>query len=125
MFQHINVCPVVRGSKLNTVFKEEPHQCQVQGDNRFPSLAGHSISDTSQDAIGHLGYLGTLLAHIQPAVDQDSQVLFCQAALQPLFPKPLLSCGVVVTQVQDLALGFVEPRTIGLGPLIQPVQIPL
>jgi len=30
-----------------------------------------------------------------------------------------------MTQVQDLALGLVEPHTIGLGPLIQPVQVPL
>jgi len=27
--------------------------------------------------------------------------------------------------MQDLALGLVEPHTIDLGPLIQPVQIPL
>jgi len=28
-----------------------------------------------------------------------------------------------VTQVQDPALSLVEPRTVGLGPSIQPVQI--
>jgi len=33
--------------------------------------------------------------------------------------------GVVVTEVQDPALGLVEPHTVGLGPLIQLVQIPL
>ena len=33
--------------------------------------------------------------------------------------------GVVVTQVQDPALGLVEPHTVGLGPSMQPVQIPL
>ncbi|CAM9632961.1 unnamed protein product, partial [Bubo scandiacus] len=55
--------------------------------------------------------------------NQHPQVLFCQAALQPLFPKPVALHGVVVTQVQDLALSLVEPHTIGLGPLIQPVQM--
>ncbi|KAK4810700.1 hypothetical protein QYF61_007674 [Mycteria americana] len=124
MLQHLNVSLVVRGPKVNTVF-EVPYQCRVQGDNHFPSPAGHAIPDTSQDAIGFLGHLGTLPAHVQPAINQHPQVLFCQAAFQPLFPKPVALHGVVVTQVQDLALSLVEPHTIDLGPLIQPVQVPL
>ncbi|KAK4832707.1 hypothetical protein QYF61_025168, partial [Mycteria americana] len=114
--QHLNVSLVVRGPKLNTVF---------EGHDHFPSPAGHAIFDTSQDAIGFLGCLGTLPAHIQAAVNQHPQVLFHQAAFQPLFPKPVALHGVVVTQVQDPALGLVEPHTIGLGPSIQPVQVPL
>ncbi|KAK4827067.1 hypothetical protein QYF61_013708 [Mycteria americana] len=113
----------VRGPKLK-VFKVQPHQCRVLGDDHFPSPAGHAIFDTSQDAIGFLSCLGTLLAHIQAAVNQHPQVLFRWAAFQPLFPKPVALHGVVVTQVQDLALGLVEPHTIGLGPSIQPVQVP-
>ncbi|KAK4826742.1 hypothetical protein QYF61_010995 [Mycteria americana] len=112
----------VRGPKLNTVFEVQPHYCQVQGDNHFPSPAGHAIFDTSQDAIGFLGHLGTLLAHIQEAVNQHPQVLFCQAAFQPLFPKPVALHEVAVAQVQDLALSLVEPHTIGLSPSIQSVQ---
>ncbi|KAK4817943.1 hypothetical protein QYF61_003373 [Mycteria americana] len=125
MLQPLNVSLVVGGPKLNTVFEVRPHQCRVQGHDHFPSPAGHTIFDTSQDAIGFLGHLGTLLAHIQPAVNQHPQVLFCQAAFQPLFPKPVALHGVVVTQVQDPALGLVEPHTIGPGPSIQPVQVPL
>ncbi|KAK4823194.1 hypothetical protein QYF61_027203 [Mycteria americana] len=123
--QHLNVSLVVRGPKLNTVFEVRPHQCRVQGHDHFPSPAGHAILDTSQDAIGFLGHLGTLLAHIQLAVNQHPQVLFCQAAFQPLFPKPVALHGVVVAQVQDLALGLVKPHTIDLSPWIQPVQVPL
>ncbi|KAK4810864.1 hypothetical protein QYF61_008836 [Mycteria americana] len=123
--QHLNVSLVVRGPKLNTVFQVQPHQCRVQGHDHFPSPAGHTIPDTSQDAFGFLGHLGTLLAHIQAAVNQHSQVLFHLAAFQPLFPKPVALHGVVVAQVQDLALGLVEPHTVGLGPSIQPVQVPL
>ncbi|KAK4827917.1 hypothetical protein QYF61_022365, partial [Mycteria americana] len=89
MLQPLNVSLVVRGPKLNTVF---------EGDNHFPSPAGHTISDTSQDAVGFLGHLGTLLAHIQLAVNQNPQVLLCQAAFQPLFPKPVALHGVVVAQ---------------------------
>ncbi|KAK4817018.1 hypothetical protein QYF61_025938 [Mycteria americana] len=106
LLQHLNVSLVVRGPKLNTVFKVRPHQCRVQGHDHFPSPAGHTISDTSQDAIGLLSHLGTLLAHMQPAVDQHPQVLFHQAAFQPLFPKPVALHGVVMTQVQDQALSL-------------------
>ncbi|KAK4814267.1 hypothetical protein QYF61_012822 [Mycteria americana] len=123
--QHLNVSLVVGGPKLNTVFKVRPHQCRVQGHDHFPSPAGHTIFDTSQDAIGFLGRLGTLLAHIQAAVNQQPQVLFCLAAFQPPFPKPVVLHGVAVAQVQDPTPGLVKPHTIDLGPSIQPVQVPL
>ncbi|GAB0180261.1 hypothetical protein GRJ2_000491400 [Grus japonensis] len=89
------------------------------------SLVLLAFSDTSQDAVGLLGHLGTLPAHIQLAVDQHSQVLFLWAAFQTLFPKPVALHGIVVTEVQDLAHDLVEPHTVDLSPLIQPVQIPL
>ncbi|KAK4830689.1 hypothetical protein QYF61_012858 [Mycteria americana] len=116
--QHLNVSLVVRGPKLNTGF-------EYRGTITPLSPAGHTISDTSQDAIGLVGHLGTLLAHIQAAVNQHPQVLFHRAAFQPLFPKPVALHGVVVTQVQDPALGLVKPHTIGPSPSIQPVQVPL
>jgi len=47
---------------LNTVIEVRPHQCRVQGQDDFPSPAHHTIPDTSQDATGLLGHLGTLLA---------------------------------------------------------------
>ncbi|KAK4811306.1 hypothetical protein QYF61_023358 [Mycteria americana] len=94
--QQLNVLLVVRGPKVNTVF---------EGHNHFPTPAGHTVPDRSQDAVGFLGHLGTLLAHIQPAVNQ---VLFRLAAFQPLFPKPVALHGVAVAQVQDLALGLVQ-----------------
>ncbi|PKU41107.1 rna-directed dna polymerase from mobile element jockey- hypothetical protein [Limosa lapponica baueri] len=124
MLQHLNVFLVVRGPKLNTVFEVQPHQCQVKGYDHFHSPAEHTISDINQDAFGLLGHLGTLLAHIQLAVQQHLQVLFHRKTFQPLFPKPVTLHGVVVPQVQGLALGPVELHTIGLIPLIQLVQIP-
>jgi len=42
----------------------QPHQCRVQGHDRFPAPAGRTVPDTSQDAVGLLGHLGTLLAHV-------------------------------------------------------------
>ncbi|KAK4822898.1 hypothetical protein QYF61_021117 [Mycteria americana] len=56
--QPLNVSLVVRGPKLNTGFEVRPHQCRVQGHNHCPTPAGHTIFDTSQDAIGFLGCLG-------------------------------------------------------------------
>ncbi|KAK4823970.1 hypothetical protein QYF61_008356 [Mycteria americana] len=123
--QELNVLLVVKGPKLNTVFEVRSHQCRVQGHDHFPTPAGHTIPDTSQDAVGFLGHLDTLLAHVQLAVNHHPQVLFLQAAFQPLFPKPVALHGVVVTQVQDPALGLVKPHTTDLSPSIQPVQIPL
>ncbi|KAK4825522.1 LOW QUALITY PROTEIN: hypothetical protein QYF61_000035, partial [Mycteria americana] len=96
--QYLNIPLVVGGPKLNTVFEVRPHQCRVEGHNHFPSPAGYAIFDTGQDAIGLLGRLGTLLAHIQAAVNQHPQVLLCQAAFQPLFPKPVALHGVAVAQ---------------------------
>ncbi|KAM9656072.1 uncharacterized protein ACIBXB_008597 [Morphnus guianensis] len=106
--QHLNDFPVVRGPKVNTVLEVRPHQCRVQGNNHFPAPAGHTISDTGQDAVGLLGHLGTLLAHIQPAVNQHPQVLFCQAAFQPLFPKPVELHGVAVTKCRTRHLALLN-----------------
>ncbi|KAJ7412648.1 hypothetical protein WISP_94987 [Willisornis vidua] len=123
--QHLNVFLAVNGPKLNTRLEVQPHQCRVERDDHCPGPAGHTIADKGQDAICLLGHLGSLLAHVQLPVDQHLQVLFCQAAFEPLFPQPEVLPGVVVTQGQDLALGLTEPHTIGLGPSIQPVQIAL
>ncbi|KAK4810095.1 LOW QUALITY PROTEIN: hypothetical protein QYF61_008071 [Mycteria americana] len=60
--QHLNVSLVLGGPKLNTAFEVRPHQCRVQAHDHCPTPAGHAIFDTSQDAIGFLGHLGTLLA---------------------------------------------------------------
>jgi len=56
-----------------------------------------TISDTCQKAIGLLGYMGTLLAHVQPHVDQHHQVHFFYTVFQPLCPKPVELLCVVVT----------------------------
>lgn len=60
---------VARSPNLNTVFRVQPHQRQVLGENNLSSPADYSISDKSKDAIGFLGCLCTLLAHVQSAVN--------------------------------------------------------
>jgi len=49
-----------------------PQQNRAQGDNHFPAPAGNTISYTSQDATGLLGYQGTMLAHFLPSINQQS-----------------------------------------------------
>jgi len=82
--QCLNVFLVVKGPKLNTVVEVWPQQYWVQRDDHFLTLAGNTISDTNQDAIGLLGYLGTLLAQLQLSVDQHRLVF-----LQHSFPTTL------------------------------------
>jgi len=60
--QELSVLSALRGPKLNTALEVWPLHCRVQGHDHCPALAGHTMPDTSQDAVGLLGYLGTLLA---------------------------------------------------------------
>jgi len=94
-------------------------------DDYFPSPAYHTIPDTSQDPIGLLGHLGTLLANIQLTVRQYTKIPLHQAAFQPLLPKPCRVAWIVVTKMQDLTLGPIETHTVNLGPSIQSIQVPL
>ena len=125
MLQGLNVFLAVRGPKLDTALEVRPHQDGVQGDNYFPVPAGHNISDTSQDAIGLLGHLGTLSVHVQLSISQHPQVPFLFTVIQPLSPKPTALHGVTVAKVQYPAFGLVESHPIGFSPAIQPIQIPL
>jgi len=88
MLQQLNALLVLRRPKLNTVLQVRPHQCRVQGHDHLSTPAGHIIPETSQDAVVLLGHLGTLLAHVQLAVDQHPKVLFHQVALRCSSPTP-------------------------------------
>ena len=50
----------------------------------LPAPAGHTIPDTSQDAVGLLGHLGTMLALVQLAVACILALARSEQALQPL-----------------------------------------
>ena len=72
-----------------------PHQGSVEGKENLPRPAGHTPLDAPQDPIGFLDNQGTLLAHGQLVIPQDTQVPLCRAALQQVCPEPLLVHGVV------------------------------
>ena len=70
--------------KQHTVLKVRPQQRRADQDNPFPRPAGSAVPDAPQDMVGPPGCQGTLLTHIQLAVDQNPQIPFLSAAFQPL-----------------------------------------
>ncbi|KAJ7414846.1 Glycine receptor subunit alpha-3 [Willisornis vidua] len=115
MLQHLNIIPKLRGSELNTALEVWSHQFPIKWDNHFPGPVGHTIPDRPQDAIGLLGCLGTLMVHVQFPVNQNHQIPFCLASLQPLYAQPVALQGVVVAKVQDMGLGSVKHLWIKLS----------
>ncbi|KAK4813810.1 hypothetical protein QYF61_026414, partial [Mycteria americana] len=75
--------------------------------------------------VGFLGCKRTLLAHVQLFVHQYPQVLFRRATLDHIIPQPVLKPRIAPTQVQNVALGLVEPHEVHTGPLLELVQVPL
>ena len=69
--------------------------------------------------VSFLGCEGTILSHIQLDVHQYSHVLFSRALLYPYIPQPTLIVGVATTQIQELALVFVETSKILPSPLLE------
>jgi len=53
------------------------------------------------------------------------QVLLRRAALNPFIPQSVLILRTAPTQVQDLALGLVEPHEVHMGPPLRLVQVSL
>ena len=121
--QHLNVLLVVRGPKLHTALKVQSHQCIVQGHDPCPAPAGHTIPETSQDAshlLGHLAHCWVMFSRLSTSTPRSF------SARQPSsHSSTCLLHAVVVMELWDPALGLVAPHKTGLGPSIQPVQIPL
>ena len=93
-----------------------------QRGNHFPALPGCTISDTNQDAIGLLGHLSTLLAHVQASINQHSQISFLCAAFQPLrrtalylfttsLPILLVAFGVTVLPLESVIIVW-DPKIL-------------
>ena len=82
---------------------------RAEGQDHLPQPAGHASFDADQDPVGLLGCEGTFLAHIQLTIHQYPQVLLGRAVLHPFILQLVLIVGAAVTQVQNFALGPVEP----------------
>ena len=91
----------------------------------FPCPAAHAAGDAAQGTVGLLGCECMLPGHVELLVYQHPQVLLLRAALNPFSAQPVSVLGIAPTQVQDLALGLVEPHEVHTGPPLQAVQVPL
>ncbi|KAK4824658.1 hypothetical protein QYF61_017031 [Mycteria americana] len=121
--QQLHVLLVLRAPELDAVLQVGSQQSRVEGQNHLPRPAGHASFDAAQDTVGLLGCKRTLSAHVQLFIHQYPQVLFRRAALDHIIPQPVLKLRIALTQVQDLALGLVEPQEVHTGPLLQLVQV--
>ena len=83
--------------------------------------ACHASFDAAQDIVDFLGCKGTLLAHVQLRIHQYLLSAFWQGCSLSLHPSACSDSGVGTTQVQDFALGFVEPHEVLLGLLLKHV----
>ena len=88
-------------------------------------LLGNTLLNVAQNTSSFPCGKGTLLAHVQPGVHQEPQVVFCQAAFQLGGPQNLLVNGVISCQVWDFALLLAEIPKIPVSPFLQPVEVPL
>ncbi|KAK4825966.1 hypothetical protein QYF61_003535 [Mycteria americana] len=123
--QQVHLFPVPRTPELDAVLQVGSHQSRVEGQNHLPRPAGHASFDAAQDMVGLLGCEHTLPVHVQLFIHQYPRVFLSRAALHPFIPQPVLIPGVAPTQVQDPALGLVEPHQVHMGPLLQLVHVPL
>jgi len=121
--QHVHVLLVLWAPELNTLIQVGSHRSRLVGQNHLPHPAGQASFDTAQDAIGFLGYECMLLAHVQFFIHQCPQVLLCRAAFNhSLF---CIDTRSVPNPCARPSTWLVEPHELYMGPILQPVKIPL
>ncbi|KAK4811360.1 hypothetical protein QYF61_027589 [Mycteria americana] len=96
-WKHI-LCPMSPPGTLSWALKSKSYE-RIESDNR--THFRNNIIDTW--AKEHGIEWGTLLTHIEPAVNQHPQVPFCRAALQPLLSQSILVPGITPCQMQNPA----------------------
>ncbi|GAB0196099.1 cAMP-dependent protein kinase inhibitor alpha [Grus japonensis] len=123
--EQLHVSPVLGPPELDAVLQVGSHQSRVEGQDHLPRPAGHTSFDAAQDTVAFLGCKRTLPAHVELLINQYPQVPLLKAALNPFSAQPVVVLGIALTHVQDLALGLVELHEVHMGPLLQPVKVPL
>ena len=112
-------------SSLFSPLLEEPrtgHQGRAEGEDDL-SPSGYILMNAPQDVIGLFGYKGTPLAHGQPVVHQNPQVLLCRAPFQHIIPYPVLTDVAIPPHMQDHTFPLNELHKVPLHPAFQPVQV--
>ncbi|KAK4829553.1 hypothetical protein QYF61_005222 [Mycteria americana] len=109
--QQLHVLPVLRTPGLDAALQVGSQQSGAEGQNHLPPPAGHAAFDAAQDTVGLLGCKHTLSVHVQLFIHQ--------------YPQPVLKPRIALTQVQDPAVGLVEPHEVHMNPFLKLVQVPL
>jgi len=116
---------VLRTPELDAVLQVGSHQRGVKGQNDLPCSAGHASLDAAQDVVGFLGCERTLLDYVELLINQHPKSFSSGPALSPFSAQPVFVLGIVLTQVQDLALGLVELHEVCTGSPLKLVKVPL
>jgi len=95
-----------------------PHQCSTEWDSHLPGPPSYGVLDAPQDTVGSSGCQGTLLTHIQLAIDPTPHISFCGAVLQPLISQFVCITSITLSQVQNMALALVQFHTVGDCPAL-------
>ena len=98
----------VGGPRLGCRTPAGSSEGQSRGE-QSPWPAGNPSSDGTQVTIGLLNCKHMLLAHVKVSVNQDPLVLHSRTTLKEFFSQFVYISGITSTQVQNLALRFVEP----------------
>lgn len=97
----------------------------IQWDNNLFSAFGGAVFDAPQDLVCLLATQDTLLNLAEPAADQQPQIPFCRASLQPLLSLFMLVPGVTLFQLQNPSSGLLIFQTIDGSPVLQTILIPI
>ena len=105
-------CPAV-----HPVLQVRLQYCRAERDNPFPYPAGNVNLNAPHGTVVLPGCLGTLLTHVQFAVEQDPQPL--SVGLLSSVPSPrLCTCMVAPSQVQNQALVLIVLLVVGACPVL-------
>lgn len=108
--------PTLTSPDLNAVLQIWLHQHWRNEKSHLPQLAGEDPFNAVQDAVHGLCGKGILQAHGHLTAHQNSLILLCQAAFQPVSHQLLLVHGVIPLQGQDFAYLFAELHGVSVGP---------
>jgi len=123
LLQELHVLLVLGSPELEALVQVGSHQSGVEMQNHLARPADHASFDAAQDTVGLLGCKSTFLSYVQVFIHLYPQVLFDRTALHPFIPQPVLIVRVFMIQMQDLALGLVDPHEVHIGPLLELVQV--
>ena len=69
--------------ELGAVLQVGSQEGRVEGEHHVSRRASHTSLDATQDTVGLLGYMHTLMAHVESSINLNPKILLLRAALKP------------------------------------------